>query len=295
MPTINIWIVGAGAIGQLYGFYLSKCCKVSLFGREGHELSGPLQFQPYAEEPPLRWQPAPAQQLLGEDDLLLICCKSYQTADAFSPIAHRIAANTPLLLLQNGMGSEVQLGDLPNPILKAAITHGALRMETGIIKHTGLGSTEFGLLSGSLDPHQQHRLTRLFAQALPPANWQADMHTVLWKKLIVNAAINPLTALHGVKNGELLKPRLYPQLTRLVEEAVAVAQKQGVAIALKEMLNVVEQVAERTADNRSSMLQDVQAGRATEIDFITGYLLSKAANHQLSLPHNQALYRQLHG
>lgn len=293
MPKTTVWIVGAGAIGQLYGYHLHKYAEVSLFGRAGQALSQPLQFTPLGEKVAERWQPLPAKPELSAQDLLLICCKCGQTAAALAPLQSRLSPDTPILLMQNGMGSESQLQALPNPLLKASITHGALRHAPTQVQHTGSGSTALGLVRGTLTQQQQLKLLKLFQQALPPVSWDQQIASSLWRKLVINAAINPLTALHRVPNGALLQAEFKPQMEHLIDEAVTVAQAEGVELDLAELRETVYQVAEATAGNRSSMLQDVEAGRSTELAFITGYLLRRGEAHQLPLPHNQTLYEQL--
>lgn len=294
MPATNrVWVVGAGAIGQLYGYHLHQHAQVSLFGRDGTSLHRALAFYPYQQPQPTTWYGQPPVDALTGDDLLLLCCKSYQTARAITPFESKLADTTPILLLQNGMGSEESLTHLPNPILKASVTHGALQTPQGGVKHTGMGATHIGRVAGELAATRQAQLTQLLNQALPPAMWDESITTSLWRKLIINAAINPLTALNGVSNGALQHPHYQETIQQIIQEAIGIAQAEGVLLAEEALLATVNEVINATASNRSSMLQDVLAGRPTENEYITGYLLRKAAQHQLDAPMNTALYQQL--
>ena len=185
MPQSKVWIVGAGAIGQLYGYYLSQQSQVSLFGRYGQPLEKELTFYPQGNNSPQRWRGISPEEGLGPQDLLMICCKSYQTASGYHAISHRISSTTPILLMQNGMGSEAELDNCPNPVLKASITHGALRTVDGAVRHTGTGSTELGLLSGKLTDLKKTSLSKLLHSALPPAKWDPEINSSLWKKLLI--------------------------------------------------------------------------------------------------------------
>lgn len=293
VPATNrVWIVGAGAIGQLYGYHLHQHAQVSLFARAGRAIDHTLHFYPYQQQP-ITWHSQPPVDALTGDDLLLLCCKSYQTDEAIAPFTQKLADNTPILLLQNGMGSEESLTHLPNPILKASVTHGALQTPQGGVKHTGMGATHIGLVAGELPATRQTQLTQLLNQALPPVTWDKAITTSLWRKLIINAAINPLTALNGVSNGALQHPRYQETIQQIIQEAISIAQAEGILLAEEALLTTVNEVVNATASNRSSMLQDVLAGRPTENEYITGYLLRKAAQHQLDAPMNAALYQQL--
>ena len=118
------------------------------------------------------------------------------------------------------------------------------------------------------------------------------MAACLWRKLAINAAINPLTALLRCTNGELAGDPA-DRVRRLCTEISAVARAAGMGRAVESLENVVFEVIHNTADNRSSMLQDVEAGRPTEIDYITGWLVEQANRLGMDVPANAALLEQV--
>ena len=128
---------------------------------------------------------------------------------------------------------------------------------------------------------------------LPNAKFVDDLSVLLWQKLIINCAINPLTAMHKVKNGELAEPQYQPRIISIVQEAVTVANACGIDINYSAMFDKVKQVIQQTGANTSSMLQDVLNNKPTEIEFITGYLLQQAKQHEIKAPTNEMLYHKV--
>lgn len=113
------------------------------------------------------------------------------------------------------------------------------------------------------------------------------------RKLLVSTCINPLTALYRIPNGMACEPPYAVHFTRLAHEGAAVLRAAGLDIDDRSALELAAGVARATAPNRSSMLQDVEAGRETEAQFLTGALLEMAAAHDVAAPTHQALYRFL--
>ncbi|MFT7684479.1 MAG: 2-dehydropantoate 2-reductase, partial [Moritella dasanensis] len=129
--------------------------------------------------------------------------------------------------------------------------------------------------------------------ALEELTWCDDIRQKLWLKLVINCAINPLTAIHQCKNGELASPALHPQVIKVVQELALVCEKARLPWSYAELQAQVDNVIKRTADNYSSMYQDQQFNRQSEIDYITGYVLKVANAYSIPVPTNQALYTQI--
>jgi 2-dehydropantoate 2-reductase len=117
---------------------------------------------------------------------------------------------------------------------------------------------------------------------------------VLWRKLAINCAINPLTVIHRCRNGELLdKPEALAQIASVVEEILQLSKILNLDQGLANLHEQVLDVARATANNRSSMLQDIESGKETEIEAITGYLCRLAIKHSMQLPTNEELLAQV--
>lgn len=129
--------------------------------------------------------------------------------------------------------------------------------------------------------------------AFKPACWDDNIQVRLWEKLAINSVINPLTALANIKNGTLTQAEYLPKIKQLVDEFCEVSELEGFKFEPQKILNLILTVAKNTANNYSSMNQDIHHHRLTEIDYINGYLLKIAAKHQLVLPHHQVLFDQI--
>lgn len=223
---------------------------------------------------------------------LLVTTKAYDVRQAVLDVSPRLGRDCQVLLLANGMGFAEQLAaELPDlAFYHGTTTEGAYRIGPRHIRHAGRGLTRIGR-PGTAEPPAWFSQ---WQQALPASQWDTDITRSLWFKLAINCAINPLTAVNACRNGELARrPELAATVAALCDEIVAISTAAGNAGVAAGLHTEVARVIAATADNRSSMLQDVLAGRRTENDFITGHLLTVARRHGLAAPHNAALFAQI--
>jgi 2-dehydropantoate 2-reductase len=196
------------------------------------------------------------------------------------------------MTLQNGMGNaETIAKHIPsNRILAGTTAHGATMLEAGSIRHAGAGPTTVGMWAGGQKEFQIARqIADQFTQAGIESAAVEAVRPVIWDKLLVNVGINAITALTGIKNGQILDLELTRELSRAaVEEAASVARAQGIEIRQDPAAHVF-QVAAATAANRSSMGQDVDHRRPTEIKAINGFVAREADRMGLAAPVNRAL------
>jgi 2-dehydropantoate 2-reductase len=291
-----VWhILGAGAIGSLFACAFSQAgCESRLITRRVEIDTRPTQninlssrFGVQACQPSL----SPAQDNTPIEHLL-ITTKAYDVRKATATVAHRLTPHTRVVLMVNGMGIREELeADHPHlDIYCATTTEGAYRTADRGIVHAGSGLTQLG---------------RAGTETAPPwfANWQNtplaclwvnNIEQTLWEKLAVNCAINPLTAINRCRNGALAEePSQREKLAGLCEEIATVTAALGYQRLAQQLQERVLQVVQATAGNRSSMLQDVMAGRATEIDYITGYLVRTASSHGIPVPLNSAISEEV--
>ncbi|KAK0714769.1 ketopantoate reductase PanE/ApbA C terminal-domain-containing protein [Lasiosphaeris hirsuta] len=239
---------------------------------------------------------------------LIVATKAQDTVDALRQVKHRIHPTAgEILLVQNGMGGHMSAIDLFDDIPMARIAFWAGVCSAGVtadpeipfgIQHNGGGQLVMGLLRGL--PQDRPMMQRLVEspplQAVVTESGR-QLHEALLTKLAVNAIINPLTAVYNChQNGELFnQPSAESTATALVAEIGAVLRaslpdKVGRAEFENEaLLNLARRVAQQTAGNTSSMLQDVMAGRKTEIDYINGYIVRQGKHHGIPTPINEAL------
>jgi 2-dehydropantoate 2-reductase len=226
---------------------------------------------------------------------LLLCTKAQQSAIAFAAIAHRLAADATVLLLQNGMGVyEALQPERPRLTwLQGLSTEGAWQRQRFHVVHAGRGETVIGAFDSSHQA-QAWRIVQHWRSTGLAMNAVADIRRRQWLKLAVNSVINPLTALHRCRNGELLTlANIGEQVQTLCAELAAVAATDGQSFSAAELAASVFEVMHSTAANRSSMLQDIEAGRETEIDFINGYVVQKGDASGIDCPAHRALWERV--
>jgi 2-dehydropantoate 2-reductase len=286
---VNITILGPGAIGSLYAYRLNQAGhSVSLWGRE---TSSSIKLS-VDSLPSLSFANQDTQKL-QHCDLLIITLKAWQVETALSPILEMLHQDTIILFLHNGMGTVERLqAQLPNrPVLLGTTPHGALRVATNEIRHTGQGQTLIG--AWNTLGQQCQFLTEVLDHAIAPVKWHDNIQTALWTKLIINCAINPLTATLDCQNGQLAHSEYRSQISAIVSEAAMCARTQSIELDDTALLQTVLTVAKATAENYSSMHQDIYNKRQSEIDFITGYVLDIAQKKQLAVPQNAALFQHI--
>jgi 2-dehydropantoate 2-reductase len=228
-------------------------------------------------------------------DVLMVFVKSTATEEAARTFQDVAGSSTIAITLQNGLGNEAILRAHFGPERTAAgvTSQGATFLGPGRIRHAGKGPTHLGMADG------RNEKLAAFAELLTRAGFQTHLEknvaSLVWSKLVVNVGINALTALVNQPNGRLLDFEESRELmAQLVAEAVAVATARGIRLSYPDPLQTVLDVARRTGANRSSMLQDFDRGRESEIDFINGAIVREAAALGMSAPVNATVTRLVH-
>ncbi|WP_248742557.1 MULTISPECIES: putative 2-dehydropantoate 2-reductase [unclassified Pseudomonas] len=220
---------------------------------------------------------------------LLVACKAYDAESAVASVAHRLAPDAELILLQNGLGSqEAVAAQVPQArCISASSTEGAFRDGDWRVVFAGHGYTWLGDAGHPVAPFWLDDLEA----AKIPHEWSADILTRLWRKLALNCAINPLTVLHDCRNGGLQEHHC--EVATLCAELTELLERCGQPAAADNLQQEVERVISATAANFSSMYQDVANKRRTEISYLLGHACKAAQRHQLNLPHLQQLQQRL--
>lgn len=300
----KVAILGAGAIGQLLYHQLSAAGTSPYFITRKETLSKQtLTFT--SLENKVRDSEA---QLLSSDnqshsgdqlastlastELIIVCVKAYQVRSAIYAILSRLPKQCHILLLHNGMGPHLEVAkQLSTQGLSVGTTsQGALKLAPWHIQQTGSGTTQFGHVSGSKLPDT---LKALLLNAIAHSQWCNPILPLLWQKLAINAVINPLTAIEQCRNGDLAAPRYQAMRDEIISELVEVAHADGIELDKLVLTNRIDEVIKLTANNFSSMHQDVANKRQTEIEAISGYIIKRAAIHGLIPKANQQLFEQV--
>ena len=294
---MKIAVVGAGAMGSLFGGLLAEA---------GHEVwlydiwkehirvlnQKGLMIEYEANVRQIKLNAVTEPENIGESELVLIFVKSTQTESAANTARRLSGANGLVLTLQNGMGNAETIAEYVSSgrILAGTTAHGATMLGAGKIRHAGKGPTIMGMWSSAEKDYQIARQTAaMLSQAGIETSAVKDPRTVIWDKLIVNVGINAITALSGITNGQILDLESTRALSRsAVQEAASVARAQGIDLREDPVAHVF-QVAAATATNRSSMGQDVDHRRPTEINAINGFVVREAERMGMEAPVNRTL------
>lgn len=227
---------------------------------------------------------------------VLLAVKAYDTETAGRAIASRLALDTPLVSVQNGIGNDQVLteGCGFRRVICAVTACGATRLGEGCIREAGVGPTRFACATGAVMPSAAGELGRALAAAGLPVAFADDVRALVWSKAVINAAINPVTALWGVTNGECVEREdARCALRAAAYEAQTVATALGIDLPYVDAAAEAEAVCRGTRENLSSMLQDVRAGRRTEVRQINGKIVEAGRRLGVRTPVNDDLLERV--
>lgn len=286
---MEVVIFGAGSLGSLVGGLCAREHRVTLVGRDPHVTA--VRESGLAIEGVIEFTAHPAARTTVPDraDLALVTVKSFDTPSAGRALADCDPDVT--CSLQNGLGNEATLATHLDRVLAGTCTYGARLAAPGRIVCTGIGEIALGAPDGGHSIHAERAVEALRAAGIE-TELSKMMPKRLWKKLAVNAGINPTTALAGVSNGALADGPLHDVASEAARETARVAREQGIDLTEREAVAALESVVDVTADNVSSMAQDLQEGRRTEIDAINGAIVEHADSR---VPVNRTLAALVRG
>lgn len=224
--------------------------------------------------------------------ITILPLKAYQILPAIEEMRPFINPDQVLVLLHNGMGTIEQIrAVLPDqPIIAATTSYGSYKPSHFEMIATGEGQTHAGWLG---TPKSDSAIETLFSMLLPPCKWHENIQSALWQKLSVNAVINPLSAIANIKNGGLKDQVFDDEIDLICAETAMVMNAEGYPTSKPSLLEYVNQVIENTADNYSSMRQDLVNQRQTEIEYINGYIVKCATRQGLHVPKNLELIEHI--
>lgn len=231
-------------------------------------------------------------EITGTMDLVGIFVKTYDTEQAIQDARALVGEQSWVLSLQNGIGPEEILSRYvpKGQILRGVTAQGATLVKPGMVRWAGRGPTRFGSLLDSAPSEAASKVVAVLEEAGIETHYARNVHQLIWEKLLVNAAINPLTALFGVANGTLVEdPALRAILQDVTRETLPVVMAHGVQLSPSEAVQRVEGICRATSKNLSSMLQDVRRGKRTEIEFINGAVVREGERLGIPTPLNRLL------
>eukprot|EP00913_Durusdinium_trenchii_P013950 g13098.t1 len=308
-----MYVLGAGSLGCLWAAHLAKsaACHPTLLLRAGsaklrHLKDGRVRLRVIRAERVLEVEVGAEEvnrsPATSDIHQLLLVTKAPAAREALLQVAPRLAAGAVVIILCNGaLALHEEISEMPASqrwhLMCGLTTHGAWSKADFEVVHAGAGDTIFGQYGAVRMSEETYEstLAQLLAAGLGGRH-EAHIERSLWLKLAANAAINPLTALLEKNNGCILEEEQISRCKEICKEVAAVAaaswHQQGFASlcpSAAEMEDFALDTARRTSPNRSSMLQDVLAERPTEIDYLNGWLVTKARTFGLEVAENAQL------
>ncbi|MEH7386286.1 2-dehydropantoate 2-reductase [Bacillus sp. JJ1521] len=285
---MKIGIIGGGSIGLLFAGYLAEKHDVTIYTRTEHQANEinkkGVTINKQNTSKTYRVQAVISSASVIDEDIVFFAVKQYILEDILFRTLDLDKVQS-VCFLQNGMSHIDIIEKLTNPtILLGVVEHGALKVNETTVIHTGVGRTKIGVFKGKNEgfDHSLAYFTLEFYE-----NW----YEIVTSKLIANAVINPLTALYGIKNGQLLEiGYFHKQMKALFHEIISVIPSND-----EKMWELVLTICENTAQNKSSMLRDIEEGRKTEIEAILGYVLNEAIKKNEEVVITQFLYDSIKG
>lgn len=286
---MNIGILGGGAIGLLVASYVQNIHNVVVYTRTQNQadILNEKGIQLICDDK-MNKKIVHAEKIsnnISEIDILFVAVKQYHMND-ISEIVRNVNVNN-IIFLQNGMGHLDHLENyLTANIGIGIVEHGAIKLDYHVVEHTGIGKIRIGNVHGKMN------IAGIFCHDNFVIEVEEDWEKVVLKKLMVNAIINPLTAIFRVVNGDLIKNKYYFQMMNILfEEVYSVIGFEDKS----EIFSHIELICKKTAKNKSSMLRDIENGNQTEIDNILGYILKKAKENEINIPLVTFLYYSIKG
>ncbi len=288
----KIGIIGAGAMGCLHAaFFVKAGLDTYIYENDPAVVDslreGIMVLSDKPETVSVRTSSDPA--VIGECSTVFLFVKSHATDSAMKEAAHRIRNGAIVVSLQNGLGNVEKIREYvpAERIVFGTTSMGASKKDPRTLVPGGAGT----IIIGGRNHSAVRTVFGILVHSSLNVTMTDDPETAIWKKAIVNAGINPLGAILGLPNGKLVEiPEILKLQELIVVEAVSAAAAHGIQAESDEMIGLTRDVCRKTSVNICSMLQDIRAGRKTEIESITGEILKAAANHGLPAPVNESVY-----
>lgn len=297
---MNITVIGCGAMGGLYGAYLSQRHNVTVLdvtkdaidaiNAEGLEIVEPdgtsAVYHPHA---------ATTTEGMAPQDLVIVFVKALFTDTALASDASIIGPDTYLMTLQNGGGHEEVLGKYAaaDHVIIGTTQHNASRLGIRSMRHGGSGKTVIGGTAATL------KQLSPIAEALTICGLEtevsADVQRLIWNKLFTNVSASALTGLFQMPLGFVATDEhAWLLCTKLVREAVEVARAEGFDFDTDEKIAEVRHVCEASPEGVTSIQADIAAGRRTEVNTISGFVVSCASRHGVAAPNHEFVVSAIH-
>ena len=287
---MKVQIMGAGALGCLFGYFIQKAGYNVIFvarGRQYEALKNKLKVSGLInDEIKVNVKDKPE-----DADITFVTVKAYDTENV-AKLLRKVNCGI-VCSLQNGIGNEEVLQKYLRNVLGGITTYASNLIEYGHIEFAGEGITYIGSLDGEIT---EDVLTVVEVLKSSKMNAEAvnNIREKIWLKAVINSVINPITALCKVRNGKIIE---IPELWKIAEELAKEGENvmKALGFNIKNLIEEVKKVILATRNNKSSMLQDIERGKRTEIDFINGAIVKVAEQLGIDVPYNRMMWLLIKG
>jgi 2-dehydropantoate 2-reductase len=297
---VRVCVVGCGAVGSLFAANLAQLDDaevwaydlaqehVDAINRDGLRLSG-------AGDVVGRPRATTDAAELPQCDFGIVATKSMHTSAAIAATAHAFGGGC-VATVQNGLGNEEAIAEYAARVIRGTTFPAGKIIAPGHVQWDVKGDTTFGPFEPKPAPREAiERLADACTRAGMPAKAVTDARGPQWRKVIFNASTNPIGALTGLTHGRVCEDRaLRALVSALVDEGKAVAAAQGIELDA-DPEELIDHAAEVAYDHKASMLQDVEARRPTEIDYLNGGIVRFGEERGVTTPHNRAIWALVRG
>ncbi len=291
---MRVAFLGAGAIGSLFGGMLAKIgVEVLLIGRKEHvEMIRKRGLKILEDDETFTVRVKATTNILeaGKADIVFLTVKAYDTRKAAMDAKHLLEKDSLVICMQNGLDTEKEAAEIlgKEKVFRGVTSEGAQLVEPGVVRHAGRGESLIGSPFG-VPPQKAESIAELLREACFDARFTDNIEREVWGKVLVNAGINPIGAITGLRNGEILDhPLLLEVMKELIVEGENVAKKHNITLTEDPFTKAIR-VAKMTATNKNSMLQDLEKGKKTEIDYINGAIVAYGKKYEVKTPVNFAV------
>lgn len=298
---MRIAVIGCGAVGSLFAAHLSLLDDVEVWAfdlnelhiaainRDGLRLSGAgdVVGHPRGTSDPAALPPC---------DFGIVATKAMHTESAIAATAHAFAEGC-VATVQNGLGNEEALAGHVERVIRGTTFPAGKLLEPGHVQWDVQGDTTLGPYDGRTSLDEVERLADACSRAGMPTEAVEDARGPQWRKVIFNASTNPIGALTGLTHGRVCeRPDLRALVTGLVDEGKAVAAAQGIELDA-DPEELIDHAARKDVayDHKASMLQDVEARRPTEVDFLNGGIVRFGRDRGVATPLNATIHSLVKG
>jgi len=290
----KVVVLGAGSVGCFFGGMLARAGHdVTLIARANHVEAiaknglymDCLSFQDYVQV-----KAQSHYQSLSDADIVLCCVKSPDTEIVIEEVKQYLNKSAAILSLQNGVNNAERIAKLvDNPTYPTVVYVATAMVGPGKLKHFGRGELVLGALGNNSS--ELNLLSDFFQKSNIPCEVSSNIRKALWLKFLVNCSYNGISAIGQIQYGKMVStPEVVNLINQITQECLMVAEKEGVMITSTEASQANHVIGVTMSGQKSSTAQDLAKGKLTEIDYLNGLIVRKAAEYGLSAPANQAVY-----